>query len=88
MMRLIPNTGAIFYNHKWHVQNGVLQDRQNIVAGFPVRQIIIWQRKGGLNFNPGYFVPTYEVIYLIAKKTFALLRRRTELVMCGRSRKK
>jgi site-specific DNA-methyltransferase (adenine-specific) len=72
MMRLIPDTGAIFYNHKWRVQSGLLQDRQDIVSGFPVRQIIIWQRKGGLNFNPGYFVPTYEVIYLIAKKEFRL----------------
>jgi site-specific DNA-methyltransferase (adenine-specific) len=72
MMRLISDTGAIFYNHKWRVQNGLLQDRQDIVSGFPVRQIIIWQRKGGFNFNPGYFVPTYEVIYLIAKKDFRL----------------
>ena len=51
---------------------GCLQDRQDIVAGFPVRQIIIWRRKGGLNFNPGYFLPTYEVIYLIAKPGFRL----------------
>jgi len=72
MMRLIPDHGAIFYNHKWRVQNGLLQDRSDIVSGFPVRQIIIWQRKGGLNFNPGYFVPTYEVFYLIAKKDFRL----------------
>jgi site-specific DNA-methyltransferase (adenine-specific) len=73
MMRLIPDTGAIFYNHKWRVQAGLLQDRQDIVGGFPVRQIIIWQRRGGLNFNPGYFVPTYEVIYLIAKRDFRLV---------------
>lgn len=72
MMRIIPEDGAIFYNHKWRVQNGVLQDRQDIVSGFPVRQIIIWKRKGGFNFNPGYFVPTYEVIYLIAKPKFKL----------------
>lgn len=72
MMRLIPEDGAIFYNHKWRVQNGLLQDRQDILAGFPVRQIIIWKRKGGLNFNPGYFLPTYEVIYLIAKPKFKL----------------
>lgn len=72
MMRLIPEDGAIFYNHKWRVQNGLLQDRQDIVSGFPVRQIIIWKRKGGINFNQGYFLPTYEVIYLIAKKKFKL----------------
>ncbi|MCE2504606.1 MAG: site-specific DNA-methyltransferase [Chlorobi bacterium] len=72
MLRLIPDDGAIFYNHKWRVQNNLLQDRQDIVHGFPVRQIIIWRRKGGFNFNPGYFLPTYEVIYLIAKPKFRL----------------
>lgn len=72
MMRLLKDTGAIFYNHKWRVQDGLLQDRHDIVSGFPVRQIIIWRRKGGINFNRGYFLPTYEVIYLIAKKKFTL----------------
>jgi len=72
MFRIIPDDGAIFYNHKWRVQDGLLQDRQDIVNGFPVRQIIIWKRKGGINFNPGYFLPTYEVIYLIAKPSFRL----------------
>lgn len=72
MMRILKDDGAIFYNHKWRVQNGLLQDRSDIVKGFPVRQILIWRRKGGLNFNPGYFLPTYEVIYLIAKSKFKL----------------
>lgn len=72
MLRLIPDNGAIFYNHKWRVQGGLIQDRHEIVADFPVRQIIICKRKGGINFNPGYFLPTYEVIYLIAKPDFKL----------------
>ncbi len=72
MLRIIPNDGAIFYNHKWRVQKGLLQNRQDIVSGFPVRQIIIWRRKGGINFNAGYFLPTYEVIYLITKPDFKL----------------
>ncbi len=74
MMRLLKPTGAIFYNHKWRVQGGVLQDRHDIVEGFPVRQIIIWQRAGGINFNAGYFLPTYEVIYLICKPEFKLAK--------------
>ncbi len=74
MFRLIKDDGAIFYNHKWRVQAGLLQDRQDIVAGFPVRQIIIWRRKGGFNFNKGYFLPTYEVIYMICKKNFVLAK--------------
>ncbi len=72
MMRLLWPDGKIFYNYKWRVQKGLLQDRQDIVAGFPVRQVIIWHRSGGINFNPGYFLPNYEVIYLIAKKNFTL----------------
>ncbi|NQV13697.1 MAG: site-specific DNA-methyltransferase [Parcubacteria group bacterium] len=75
MMRLISEDGAIFYNHKWRVQGGLLQDRQDIVSDFPVRQIIIWKRAGGLNFNAGYFLPTYEVIYLIAKPKFKLAKK-------------
>jgi len=73
MMRVVNDTGAILYNHKWRVQDGLLQDRHDIVHGFPLRQIIIWKRKGGLNFNAGYFLPTYEVIYLIAKPKFKLV---------------
>jgi site-specific DNA-methyltransferase (adenine-specific) len=75
MMRLLREDGAIFYNHKWRVQDGLLQDRSDIVKGFPVRQIIIWDRSGGLNFNSGYFLPTYEVIYLICKPNFQLAPR-------------
>lgn len=74
MMRLLKPNGALFYNHKWRVQAGLLQDRADIVSGFPVRQIIIWRRKGGINFNKGYFLPTYEVIYMIAKKEFVLAK--------------
>ena len=70
--RLIKDNGAIFYNHKWRVQHGLLQQRPEIVEGLPVRQIIIWKKAGGINFNEGYFLPTYEIIYLIAKKDFKL----------------
>ena len=58
MMRLLRPDGAIFYNHKWRVQKGLLQDRQDIVAGFPVRQVSIWPRSGGLQVHPGSFLPT------------------------------
>ena len=79
MMRLLSPAGAIFYNHKWRVQGGLIQDRSEILDGFPVRQIIIWKRKGGINFNKGYFLPTYEVIYLIAKPDFRLAPKASSL---------
>jgi modification methylase len=74
MFRLLKNNGAIFYNHKRRVQNGLMQDRDDILNGLPVRQIIVWKRKGGINFNPGYFLPTHEVIYLIPKPEFTLAK--------------
>ena len=73
MLRVLREDGAIFYNHKWRVQGGQWQRLGDAITdGFPVRQIIIWQRAGGIDFNPGYFLPTYEVIYLIAKPDFQL----------------
>lgn len=73
MMRVIRPAGAIFYNHKWRVQAGQLQRlADDITEGFPVRQIIIWDRCGGFNFNDSFFVPSFEVIYLIARDEFRL----------------
>ena len=72
MMRVLAPHGAIFYNHVYRVQHGRLQGHSEILAGFPVRQIIIWNRSGGTNYNPGYYLPTYEVIYLIANPGFRL----------------
>jgi len=79
MMRLIKDDGAIFYNHKWRVQKGLMQDRREIIQGFPVRQIIIWNRKTRINFNQGYFAPQFEVIYVIAKRNFKLVKGATAL---------
>jgi site-specific DNA-methyltransferase (adenine-specific) len=74
MIRVLRNDGVIFYNHKWRAQGGKLEDQAEIVNGhaLPVRQIIIWKRSGGINTNPGYFLPTYEVIYVIAGPDFKL----------------
>lgn len=70
--RVIKDTGCIFYNHKWRVQKGLFQQRAEIIDGLPLRQIIIWKKAGGINFNEGYFLPTYEVIYMLAKPGFKL----------------
>ena len=74
MCRIIKDDGAIFYNNKNRVQSGILQDRGEILKGFPLRQIITWKRSGAINFNPGYFLPTTEQIYLICNKNFKLAK--------------
>ena len=79
MLRLTRPDGAVFYNHKWRVQGGLLQRLGDAIThGFPVRQVLIWQRAGGFNHNPGYFLPTYEVVYFIA------VSRETRLTSAGR----
>lgn len=79
MHRLLKDDGAIFYNNKNRVQGGLLQDRSEIVREFPLRQIITWKRSGAINFNPGYFLPTTEQIYLICNKQFRLRKGANKL---------
>lgn len=70
MLRLIPEDGAIFYNVKERVQEGLRETPESIVAGFPVRQRITWKRAGSNNHNAGAFLPNAEIIYFIAKHKF------------------
>ena len=72
-MRVIKDDGAIFYNHKFRICGKRLKDHAHILEGLPVRQMIIWDRQGGLSFNNAFFLPNYEIIYMIAKDNFKLL---------------
>lgn len=72
MFDLLTDKGAIYLNFKWRVQGGLLQDRREFLEGLPLRQIIIWDRLSGFNFNDAFYCPVYEVIYLIAKENFKL----------------
>lgn len=74
-LRLIKPTGAIFYNHKPRIQKGLLDDRSKIVDGFPLRQIIIWQRDGGHNHEASFFTQTYEFIFLICKGKYKVRQK-------------
>lgn len=68
--RLIPEDGAIFYQHKNRVQKGVLRTPHDLNPGLPLRQIIIWDRGSGMNFNRAFATPSHEVIYVFAKPKF------------------
>jgi modification methylase len=65
--RVLKPTGVLYYHHKFRVQGGLMQGHDEILDGFNVRQMIIWYRSGGINFNKGYFLPTHEVIYMMPK---------------------
>lgn len=73
--RLLGPKGAIFYNHKPRVIGGRLWTPLELNPGLPLRQIVIWARSGGLNYNPTAFVSTHEWIMILAKDGFRLRDR-------------
>lgn len=68
--RLIPEDGAIFYQHKNRIQKGVLRTPHDLNPGLPIRQILVWHRGNGMNFSDSFLTPTHEVIYVFAKPGF------------------
>lgn len=72
LWRVITPTGAIFYNHKPRVQAGLLWTPLELNPGLPIRQIIIWERAGGVNFADTHYLPTHEWIIVFAKPGFRL----------------
>lgn len=68
----LSDSGAIFYNHKVRVLNGIAVTPLEYNPGLPLRQVIIWARAGGVNFSPVFYLPTHEWIVLLAKPDFRL----------------
>lgn len=69
---LLSDTGAIFYNHKPRVLDGILITPFAYLPDLPVRQVVIWARAGGINFSPAFYVPTHEWVVIVAKPAFRL----------------
>lgn len=71
--RLIRDDGAIYYNHKPRVLGGVLvAPFAYIPDELTIRQVVIWERAGGINFSPTFYCPTHEWIVIVAKPDFRL----------------
>ena len=72
---LLPESGAIFYNHKPRPRERELWIPLRLNPGLPLRQIIIWNRGSGFNFSPSHFVPKHEWVIVFAKPGFSLRSR-------------
>lgn len=70
--RLLTTGGAIYYNHKVRIFDGIAVTPLDYNPGLPLRQIIIWARAGGINFSPAFYVPTHEWIVVLARPDFRL----------------
>lgn len=72
----LAEDGAIFYNHKPLIREGqALLPTRLIPQVAILRQIIVWNRRGGFNWSPHFFCPSHEWILLLAKPAFRLLSR-------------
>lgn len=70
--KALSDRGAIFYNHKPRVIGGKLWLPLELNPDLPLRQIVIWQRAGGMNFNPTAYLPTHEWIMIFARESWRL----------------
>jgi site-specific DNA-methyltransferase (adenine-specific) len=71
--RTLMPAGAIYYQHKPRVMNGLLvEPRDYVPPDLPIRQRVIWARAGGINFSPAFYLPTHEEILIICKPDFRL----------------
>jgi len=77
--RAISPSGAIFYNHKPRVQNGVLWTPLALNPGLPLRQVLIWSRSSGFNWSETHLVPMHEWILFFAKPGFRMTKATSSL---------
>jgi site-specific DNA-methyltransferase (adenine-specific) len=66
----LEDRGAIFYNHKPRIRDGVAWLPLELNPGLPLRQIITWTRPSGCNWSETHLMPLYEWIMLFAKPGF------------------
>lgn len=73
--RLTSDNGVVFYNHKPRIVHKVCTPPLTFVPDelLPfLRQIIIWDRGKGMNFNKAFFQPVTEWILVLAKPGWKL----------------
>ncbi len=72
LWNVLNDAGAIYYNHKTRIFDQVACTPLEYNPGLPLRQIVIWARSGGMNFNTCFYVSTHEWICIFAKANFRL----------------
>ena len=74
-LNCVGDDGVVLYNIGRKIKNLGEDRRQRIVEGFPVRQMVIWNRGSSNNQGgkrPSILPPIYELIYIIAGKDWRL----------------
>jgi modification methylase len=65
-LRVLKDTGSLFYNHIdiLHKHNTI---HPKFIYDFPLKQVIVWNRKNTPKIDVSYFYPTTEYIFWIKK---------------------
>lgn len=73
--RLLAPDGVIFYNHAPRIQGGQWESHGHVITqdkklprDFQRRDVVVWDRRGGVNRNPGYCPKSHEYLFLVARK--------------------
>lgn len=72
LWEVIPDDGAIFYNHRQRVEHGRARLPLGMDFGIPLRQIITWDRSTAIGPNLRHFAVVAEWIFLFAKEQYML----------------
>lgn len=73
MWSTLASNGAIFYNHKPRVVGERLWTPLELIPeGIPLRQIVVWDRGGGINYTVTSLVPMCEWVLVLAKPEWRL----------------
>lgn len=72
LWQVIPEDGAIFYNHRQRVEHGKARMPLGLDFGIPLRQIITWDRGTAIGPNLRHFAVVAEWVFLFAKPAFRL----------------
>jgi len=73
LWELIPEDGAIFYNHRQRVEHGRARLPLGMDFPIPLRQVITWDRKTGIGPNLRHFCSVAEWVFLFAREHFSLV---------------
>ena len=74
----VGSDGVVLYNIGRKIKKLQEDRRERIIAGFPVRQLVIWNRGSTHNQGgrrPSMLPPIYELIYILAGKNWRLPRK-------------
>ena len=72
LWQVIPDDGAIFWNHRQRIEHGKARLPLGMDFGIPLRQVITWDRGTGIAPSLRHFAPVAEWIFLFAKPGFKL----------------